>query len=277
MYKILYRNKGGEDKEEVESYVDLPSLGIVTLEAILSAGEFGYVFRGKWNGHDVVIKTANFNEFGALSKVLFYRERVLHALSADRTNVVPKFFGAGEVEINRKFVPCFVMEYIHGFLLSEVAADSELEFYFIAKAVLEAVVHLHAARLVHRDLKPNNLMLEVPSLPSAISGDVRVRIFDLGLAAMFESDFRFECEGRFVFGSKGFVPPEIKSVGFDYRQYDSVKRDLFAVGMILRRLCVDSYVPEVFVNFINRLLAVPGERFRAAEEALEVLERLNPR
>src|SRR5437763_8578037 len=75
-------------------------------------------------------------------------------------------------------------EYIPGRTLREAMRAGELDdraAVEVAAQICEALAHAHARGIVHRDVKPSNVML-------AESGDIDVRLLDFGLAQMAEFD-----------------------------------------------------------------------------------------
>jgi Protein kinase domain len=75
-------------------------------------------------------------------------------------------------------------EYIAGRTLREALRHGELDDAAAVEAsaqVLEALAHAHGKGVVHRDVKPANIMLEE-------SEDVSVRVLDFGLAQLSEAD-----------------------------------------------------------------------------------------
>ena len=75
-------------------------------------------------------------------------------------------------------------EYIPGRTLREAIRAGELDDQAaieVAAQISEALAHAHAKGIVHRDVKPSNVLL-------AESGEIDVRLLDFGLAQMAEFD-----------------------------------------------------------------------------------------
>ncbi len=122
-----------------------------------------------------------------------------------------------------------VMEYISGLDLSRLArAIGELSIQDaceVARQVAIGLSHAHAAGLVHRDVKPSNLMLDE-------SG--RIKILDFGLAHLSlweESAAELTTVGQLM-GTLDYMAPEQaeRSGSVDYRA------DLYSLGATLFRL-----------------------------------------
>src|SRR5207302_11018936 len=69
----------------------------------------------------------------------------------------------------------------------------------VAGQISEALAHAHARGIVHRDVKPSNVLL-------AESGDIDVRLLDFGLAQMAEFD-TLTALGD-IPGTLGYISPE---------------------------------------------------------------------
>ena len=117
----------------------------------------------------------------------------------------------------------FAMEYVDGLdlgeLLAQCAADQELvdhqDVLFVGRAVASALDYAHAQGVVHRDVKPTNIM---------ISAEGRVVLTDFGLALDVERGSLGE-----VFGSARYIAPE------QARSSASAvpQSDLYSLGVIL--------------------------------------------
>jgi serine/threonine-protein kinase len=112
-----------------------------------------------------------------------------------------------------------VMELLAGETLASRllhGALPEADAVRIARGVLAALAHAHARGVLHRDIKPTNVMLV----------GARVVLIDFGLACI-ESDAAVTAAGMCV-GSPSYVAPE-RLLG---RGYDA-RADLYAVGVML--------------------------------------------
>ena len=128
-----------------------------------------------------------------------------------------------------------VMEYIDGETLQDLVyrCDPSLE---LAKDVFpricDAVTELHEGfeqPLIHRDLKPTNIM---------VSGD-RLTIIDFGIAREYKDD---AANDTMRFGTRAFAPPE----QFGYGQ-TTVRSDVYALGMLLY-FCLTEKIPTAEIR-----------------------------
>ncbi|HEX5103497.1 MAG TPA: serine/threonine-protein kinase, partial [Pirellulaceae bacterium] len=186
-------------------------------------------------------------------------------------------------------LPYLVMECIVGQSLKE-KIDREghfklIEILRIGQQVASGLAAAHAHGLIHRDVKPANILLE--------NGVERVRITDFGLARAVD-DVGMTRTGE-VAGTPQFMSPEqAQGLPMDCRS------DLFSLGSVLyamctgrppfraetafataRRVCEDTprpireinpEIPDWLVAIIDRLLAKkPDERYQTAAEIAELL------
>jgi Protein kinase domain len=113
-------------------------------------------------------------------------------------------------------------EYIEGKTLRQAVRHGELDDGSAVEAaaqVLEALAHAHGKGVVHRDVKPANVMLEE-------SEDVSVRVLDFGLAQLEEAD-TLTAVGD-VPGTLAYIAPE-RLAGRDA----SGAADVWSVGVLL--------------------------------------------
>ncbi len=90
------------------------------------------------------------------------------------------------------------------------------------KEILESVDYLHKQKVIHRDLKPNNILIT-----DGMNGRF-VKITDFGLATIHE--FEGQSHTKYT-GTQRYVAPEVMSS----RKYDT-KADIYSLGLILQEL-----------------------------------------
>uniref|UniRef100_A0A674EFS5 Mitogen-activated protein kinase kinase kinase 7 n=1 Tax=Salmo trutta TaxID=8032 RepID=A0A674EFS5_SALTR len=182
------------------------------LQYYSTIGTFGVVFKAKWKGKDVAIKTIESeSERKAFVVELRQLSRVNHP------NIV-KLYGSCDNPV------CLVMEYAEGGSLYNVLHGAEpLPQYSASHAMswclqcAQGVSYLHAMKpkaLIHRDLKPPNLLL--------VQGGTVLKICDFGTACDIQTHMTNSK------GSAAWMAPEV----FEGSNY-SEKCDVFSWGIIL--------------------------------------------
>ena len=94
----------------------------------------------------------------------------------------------------------------------------------ILKQMAAGVAAIHAAGIIHRDIKPNNIMLD------GIGSEVRLCITDFGLARAHEAEPSLSGKGL-VAGTPDYIAPELY-----LGQPPSQATDLFALGVVLHEV-----------------------------------------
>lgn len=119
-------------------------------------------------------------------------------------------------------VPYLVMQLIQGESLeARLAKEGRLPVKDVLRIGMQTAAGLaaaHAQNLVHRDIKPGNILLEAPS--------GRVKLTDFGLARMAE-DIKLTQTG-FVTGTPMYMAPE-QALG----EHPDERADLFSLGAVL--------------------------------------------
>ncbi|MBV8672023.1 MAG: serine/threonine protein kinase, partial [Acidobacteriaceae bacterium] len=118
----------------------------------------------------------------------------------------------------------------------------------VASQMAGGLAAIHAARIVHRDIKSTNVMLD------GSGNDLRVWITDFGLARALKADPTFAGQIMLA-GTPGYIAPEL------YRgQPASRASDLFAFGVVLHEVFTGERPPEK----TDGSTVTPGTRLSAA-------------
>ena len=204
--------------EEEEGF--LPEIPHYRLERLLGAGSCGAVYLASDDRDQARVALKILTPVIAncpKSIALFERETELHR-KLDHPNIVA-LYEAGRADGR----PFMAMEYVPGRDALHLVESSggRLE---IGRAVdmacqaLRALTHAHEAGIVHRDIKPNNLLV------ARINGRDVVKVVDFGLARIYhDSSLSGLTVQGDVRGTLGFLAPEqiidLRSVGPAADQY----------------------------------------------------------
>lgn len=116
-----------------------------------------------------------------------------------------------------------VMEYIDGITLKEYLDQRKdirwKEAVHFTVQILRALQHAHDKGIVHRDIKPQNIML---------LSDGTIKVTDFGIARLTRNEVKATVEGNKAIGSVHYISPE-QARG----EITDEKTDLYAVGIML--------------------------------------------
>ena len=162
--------------------------------------------------------------------------------------------------------PFIVMEYVEGGSLAEALARdgvlSPARVVAVARDCCSGLAYAHAAGLVHRDLKPQNLLLDL---------DGRVKIADFGIARSLDGT-SLTLTGS-VLGTAGYLAPE-QAGG----EQVSAAADIYGLGVTLHQLATGTMpgpdapqaLPEPLRSVVARCLD-PDPARRPTAEALSAM------
>ncbi|MGW4497571.1 Stk1 family PASTA domain-containing Ser/Thr kinase [Micromonospora sp. NPDC004336] len=129
-------------------------------------------------------------------------------------------------------LPYLVMEYVRGRTLRDVLAERRRlnpdEALAIAEQMLAAIAAAHRAGLVHRDVKPENVLVaEAPTGGAANLVDSVVKVADFGLARAVEASADDE-DGNQLMATVAYVAPELVTEG-----HADPRTDVYSAGIVL--------------------------------------------
>lgn len=129
------------------------------------------------------------------------------------------------------------------------------------RPVLDAVGYLHSCGVIHRDIKPMNIMFQ---------DGCNLKLMDLGIA---KADYFFDAHLKGFIGSKPFAAPE-QIVDDDVEAIVDRRSDIYALGVTLSYLLVDHFplqkadkIPQGLSDIISKATYKnPAYRYQSADE-----------
>jgi serine/threonine protein kinase len=221
-------------RPETNAADDLPATGVTRhlgdyeLLDVIGTGGMGVVYRAHQRrlNRTVALKTLNSGAMASVREIKRFRLEAEAAARLDHPGIVPVY------EINEQDgVVFFSMGYIQGESLQQRLHRNTLspqDAATLIRDLAEAVAYAHAAGVVHRDLKPGNVLLDRQGSP---------RISDFGLAQIADGE-PLTITGA-VMGTPSYMAPE-QAMGDGGRVGE--RTDVYALGAILYS-CLCGHAP----------------------------------
>jgi serine/threonine-protein kinase len=267
----------------------LGRLGAYDILRVVGRGGMGIVFQARDRALDrlVAIKILT----PGLASTAAARRRFAREARAAAAVVNEHVVSIHAVDITTQGVPYLVMQFVSGKSVQDRIDQEETprleEILRIGMQAAQALAAAHAQGLIHRDVKPANILLE--------NGVERVKITDFGLARAV--DDATMTQSGVVAGTPRYMAPEqARGDSIDHRA------DLFSLGSVLYALCtgrppflgsssvatlksvcedtppaineLNPDIPAWLVKIINRLHNKEADdRYASATEVADLLER----
>lgn len=284
------------DADKRDELLDTIYVGKYELLSVIGAGGMGVIYLARQIFLDrlVAIKMLKSNLASAKARMRFHQEG--KAASALHHPVIVAINDFGIDELDR---PYMVMEHVEGVTLSEVIKEritlNIAEAMPIFLELLDGLAVAHSKGIVHRDIKPGNIMLTMGD-----DGVVHVKLLDFGIAKLLDDDdntMQSLTKTGEALGTPLYMSPEqIQSHKIDYRS------DLYSLGCVmyscltgappfvgehkfqtmdlhltekpasLKEASLGLDFPEELERVIMRLLEkAPGDRYQSADAVRKIL------
>src|SRR5215210_433315 len=229
----------------------------------LGSGGMGEVFlaRDRVLGRDVALKVLRKQFAGDEEFAERFKREAMSAASLSHPNIV-QVYDRGETEEGSSYI---AMEYVPGGTLKErISGDGPLaaaDAAALAAQVAEALGAAHERGMVHRDIKPQNVLLTT-------SG--RAKVADFGIARA-GSSATISRTGS-VMGTAGYMSPE-QALG----KPATPKSDLYSLGVVLYEVLTGGlpYTADnpiaVSMKHVNEPLVPPREINPTIPEGMNAL------
>ncbi len=184
---------------------------------------------------------------------------------------IVRIFDAGEETVasedgHETQVPFIIMEFVDGKLLKDMLKDGPLppkEAVRIIGQVLTALEYSHRAGVIHRDIKPGNIM---------VTASGQVKVMDFGIARAVSDSTATLAETSAIVGTAQYFSPEqARGEAVDART------DLYSTGVVLFEL-LTGQAPfrgenpvAVAYQHVNQNPSAPSKLNRAVSPALDAV------
>ncbi|KAF4383768.1 hypothetical protein CsatB_026269 [Cannabis sativa] len=267
--KVFYRNGDSESQRPKEEWeIDLSKMDV---RYVVAQGTYGIVYRGTYDNQDVAVKVLDWGEDGIATSVetaalrASFRQEVAVWHKLDHPNVT-KFVGASMGASNLKIPAtnssdegygshpskacCVVVEYLAGGTLKQFLIRNtrkKLAFKVVIQLALDlsrGLSYLHSKKIVHRDVKTENMLLDAQR---------NLKIADFGVARVEAQNPR-DMTGET--GTLGYMAPEV----LDGKPYNR-RCDVYSFGICLWEIyCCDMPYPDL--SFADISSAVVRQNLR---------------
>src|SRR5438094_5610573 len=213
-------------KKAARAATMLGELGDYELLEEVGRGGQGVVFRARQKSLNrvVALKVISLGQWASKAHLKRFRLEAEAAASLDHPSIVPIY------EVGERDGSCyFSMKFVEGGQLDEVVRRKPMSIRQAAELITKVARTVHYAHehgIVHRDIKPGNILLDVKGEP---------HLTDFGLARLIETESAMTRTME-VLGTPSYMAPE-QAVGSNAQPTSAT--DVYGLGAVLYQLLTD--------------------------------------
>ncbi len=219
----------------------------------LGDGGMGTVFEAQQD-HPRRTVALKIIRFGLASEKMLKRfEHEAHVLGLLQHPGIAQIYEAGTADTGSGPQPYFAMELVPGEPLSSYAKQRDLgirQCLELVSKLCDAIQHAHTKGVVHRDLKPGNIL---------VTEDGQPKILDFGVARATDSDIRtttLQTDIGQLIGTIPYMSPE--QAGGSPDEIDT-RSDVYSLGVLLYELLTNRLPYELKEKMIHEAVRVIRE------------------
>jgi TolB-like protein/Flp pilus assembly protein TadD/predicted Ser/Thr protein kinase len=212
-----------EKKKAARAASMLGELGDYELLEEIGRGGQGVVFRARQKSLNriVALKVISLGQWASKAHLKRFRREAEAAASLDHPSIVPIY------EVGEREGQCyFSMKFVEGGQLDEVARREPMPIRHAVELIMKVARTVHYAHehgILHRDIKPGNILLDQKDEP---------HLTDFGLARLVESESSVT-QTLDVLGTPSYMAPE-QAVGNNAAVSNAT--DVYGLGAVLYQL-----------------------------------------
>ena len=255
----------------------------------IAEGGMGFAYRAydKERGQEVVLKFIRKELFGNRKSTKRFSREVIALKRLDHPNIVEVFDFVKDHD-----PPFFTMEYVDGESLVDLLERGTIDVRRLVEIILpvvSALAHSHELSIIHRDIKPDNIVLNRQGKP---------KLIDFGLAAQKSEEVQTQLtKTGEVLGTLDYLPPELICGA-----KSDARSDIYQIGVVMyaalagrppfsadnvvafarkqmktkiKSLCsINDKVDERLDGIVAKCLAIdPSLRYQSAKQLHKALEK----
>jgi len=219
-------------------------------EKPFARGGFGDVYMAKWRKKDVVVKVIKerINEEQAVA----VKSEAELTFSLDHKNVIKLF---GIVNKQREIYGIMLEKADNGALDRWIGKIGYEKLTKIALGIVDGLEYVHSRKVIHRDIKPNNILLCGPE------NDMIPKLADFGVSKVIQTVLK----SHTIVGQDLYMAPEVR-MGFPY----SFTADIYSLAMTLFEMFNNQLARKSSNEVMHFLLKLHGGTIGAIPGSCEV-------
>ncbi len=230
--RLLLKDDDGHfsDRPDASGNLKGQKVGVYELESVIGSGGMGNVYRARRTDgqfeQTVAVKFIHHHNLTDLKLSRFHQEQKILA-NLQHPNIGMLLDGG----VTESGFPYLIMEYVDGIRIDEYCRKHKLDLsrrLGLFTDVLRAINYAHSNLVVHRDIKPGNIL---------VTDDGHVKVLDFGIAKLI-SETPGEAGTQTLSGGRQFTPYYAAPEQI-LEKPTLLQTDIYALGMLMHTLLAD--------------------------------------